>query len=317
MRLGYDSQLQPLPQEVPGTDGALDLDGQLREFLASAAVSISFSSLTAKDRKQLHSLAGGMYLQSQSFGYGSQAATHVFKLPDAPAARKKLPQISTEGTVIFSGVELDSQSSDRLLRSFQDKIPAAWDKHSHHMTICLGSLAEARSNDVAADAMIAEVRKLWPGSAVALRVVSIGEKEGVVALGVIGCASLNKFPHVTLACAAGHKPVESNHISDWAPLSENQLICLTGTVREFREGSQNGDQRCELLAQLKQKEADILAMRQSFMNSLEDAEEDQLLEALKERDLELEILRGKRKDDGWSVVKPGSQSKKGSQNGRR
>jgi len=312
LRLGYDGQLQPLPQGIQSpaeTEGGQDLDGQLREFLTSDAVSMSFPSLTAQDRKQLHVLSKSMRLHSQSFGYSS--STHVFKPPEAAPRATKLPQVSTEGTVLFSGVELDSESSERLVRSFQDKIPAAWEKHAHHMTICLGSLAEARSNEAAGDSVKAEVRKLWPGTAVALRVVSLGKKDGVVALGVIGCPSLNKYPHVTLACGSGHKPVESNQISDWAPLSENQLICLTGTIREFRDtGAQS---RSEILAQLKKKEAEILTIRQNVMTSLEDAEEELLLAALKERNLELELLREKTDDNGWNAVKAGSQKK----NGRR
>jgi len=48
---------------------------------------------------------------------------------------------------------------------------------------------------------------------------------------LIGCPSINKIPHVTIAVAEDSKPMESNFIESWSPVDEE--IVLHGVIDQY------------------------------------------------------------------------------------
>jgi len=118
--------------------------------------------------------------------------------------------------VSYSAVILDENSKDKILSYFDSIIPNGWKKFGHHMTIKMGSLEN----------------KQELGKQVVLEVVGIGKSEMAIAAQVKGYPTMNKIPHITLAINIneGGKPVMSNFITDWEPIS--LPFQLTGIVSE-------------------------------------------------------------------------------------
>jgi predicted kinase len=120
-------------------------------------------------------------------------------------------------------VELDDASASKLFTALSHKIPKGWKVFCHHMTINFGKgLGKDRMDDL--------------GKRVNLMATDIGISDMAIAVKVSGYPSDNDIPHVTVAVntEAGGKPVMSNQITNWKPLSPH--INLSGEVTEKKLG---------------------------------------------------------------------------------
>eukprot|EP00438_Fugacium_kawagutii_P018991 Skav203209 [mRNA] locus=scaffold1148:84412:85617:- [translate_table: standard] len=327
-RLGYDTSLKR--REAP-EDGACDklrdsqvkseeISETLQKFSESSSSFISFPTSPASRCQAIRQTARSLGFECRILQLDRSERLCVFKVPGCASPETGLedhvssPSEKSDkvgGAVVFTALELDSKSCKVLQDVFADSIPSGWTIYAHHMTICLGSLADARSNgNPVSDDLESSIRQLKAKDPGTLKVVSIGKGKGVVALGVIGCPSVNRVPHITLACANGHKPVESNSISTWEKVSEFHI--LTGHIREFEQrdasaGLTAGAKQVheDLVIQLKHLEAEVLAARAIHLLKIQDSDEQTLRRAIEERERELCALS----DDsgasgGWELAQP-------------
>jgi len=122
----------------------------------------------------------------------------------------------SEDKVLYSAVVLNEQSKNLLLNTFKDVIPADWKTFAHHMTIAFGKGVE-NPEDL--------------GKEITLNVLELGISDMAIAVKVDGYPSNNAIPHITLAINPnGGKPVMSNKITDWKPISPFKL---QGMVRNI------------------------------------------------------------------------------------
>lgn len=134
--------------------------------------------------------------------------------------------------ISYSAVVLDERSRERLLRKFQDMIPEGWEvlgdpnkagynpEIDHlHMTINMGEINP-------------DLEK-YLGMPVSLSIVSFGQDDKVMAVGVTGFDSANAKPHITLAVnrREGGKPFMSNNIERWDNI--NRPLRVIGKVKEI------------------------------------------------------------------------------------
>ena len=127
---------------------------------------------------------------------------------------------TTEATKIsYSAVVLDESEQHKLLNEFKNNIHSDWKKIAHHMTIKMGELPSDKKQDI--------------GKKVTLTISEIGQSDKAIAVKVNGYYSSNKIPHITLAVNtnAGGKPVDSNKITNWLPVS--QPIKVNGIITEI------------------------------------------------------------------------------------
>ena len=292
MKLGYDQSLK-LQKLQSAESGVLD------DFAKSSDDFISFpaSGDTA-----------AIFREATSHGFACRTLLsegsemfYVFKEPCHPPSSPSGEQERASNPV-FSALELGRESCKQVHEAFKGSIPDGWTIYAHHMTICLGSLADARSNgNPISEDLRTMIRGLKVKEKRALRVVSVGRSNGVLAAGVVGCPSVNRVPHITLACAPGHKPVESNQILKWQGLGHGLDFQVTGEVREFEQG----DATCsklvyqDLIERLKALEAEVLAARAISFSALLASDESTVRRAVEEREEELRAL----KLDDWQVAK--------------
>jgi len=116
---------------------------------------------------------------------------------------------------MYSAVNLDKESRMRLLNMFSN-LPSEWELICHHMTIALGNPSpeiEARLGE--------EVHLIADTFAQDDKVIAIGVKTDI--------PSKNKIKHITIAVnrLAGGKPVLSNSLTDWHPMTP---IYLSGQI---------------------------------------------------------------------------------------
>lgn len=324
-RLGYDTSLKRREDGV--CDDKLrdsqvkseQISETLQKFSESSNGFVSFPTSPASRCQAIRQTARSLGFECRILQLDRSERLCVFKVPTLCAPETGLedhvssPGSETDkvggGAVVFTALELDSKSCKLLQDVFADSIPSGWTIYAHHMTICLGSLADARSNgNPVSDDLESSIRQLKAKDPGTLKVVSIGKGKGVVALGVIGCPSVNRVPHITLACANGHKPVESNGISTWEKVSEFHI--LTGHIREFEQRDASAGLTAsakqvheDLVIQLKHLEAEVLAARAIHLLKIQDSDEQTLRRAIEEREQELCALKS---DDsgGWEVAQP-------------
>ena len=103
----------------------------------------------------------------------------------------------------FYGVFLE-EKDQMLLRECTD-IPEGWTIHCNHCTLI---------HRTCKDQTIVPFLDLFLGRTVCFHTVAIGRSENVIAYAV-DLPSMNKTAHITVAVAPGHKPVESNEITEW------------------------------------------------------------------------------------------------------
>jgi hypothetical protein len=109
----------------------------------------------------------------------------------------------------YTAAILTNASRDILVEKFKNWATGNFEIIAHHVTMYMGSI---KPND-----------KHLLGKEVQIKIVSIASDDKVIALGVIpiGFNSNNKNPHITFAVdrTAGGKPVMSNNLEKWNPIS--------------------------------------------------------------------------------------------------
>ncbi|CAJ1432833.1 unnamed protein product [Effrenium voratum] len=304
-RLGYDRDLKRRQEMSP------EMVELLNGFYQSSEQDLALD-VSAEEAQEIEALTTSLGLECRVLQSNGSEQLHVFK-PPAPVEEMEPGDDVEEGRsgdCVFSALELEVESSQLLLDTFKDSIPEGWVVYAHHMTICLGSLEDANSNGSALpDERRAAIRTLRPKDLRMLRVVSIGKGSGVLAVGVVGCPSVNRVPHITLACAKNHRPVESNSISSWAPLPRKRRDrgdggdgggglgpVLRGVVRQFSQRATARPltaqvERRDLKERLRDLEVQVLAARAIRLQQLEVAQAPEVLQqAIEERRRELAAL---------------------------
>lgn len=133
---------------------------------------------------------------------------------------------------MYSAVVLDEKSQLKL-QSWAEKnikvnhirLPIlvrdnGWKMICHHMTVKFPGTPE--------------YLKRYLNTNQSLDVTHVGVSDKVVAVRVVGFPSDNKIPHITVAVNVreGGKPVMSNQITDWTPVSDK--LTLKGTFEELQ-----------------------------------------------------------------------------------
>lgn len=117
----------------------------------------------------------------------------------------------------YTAIVLDRDSVIESYKVAVEKglIPGDWNEKNHHCTLSMG----------AGDS------RFEIGKRVVMVVTHYGYKTGRVSAFKIGMGaemSNNKTPHITLAVAPDAKPMESNDIVNWIPITN---FSLTGTIQ--------------------------------------------------------------------------------------
>ena len=120
---------------------------------------------------------------------------------------------------MYTAVVLSQASQTKLLNALKQVIPADWKIICHHMTINMGNAQSGPAKELL-------------GQNVQLRAISLGKSDKAMAVTVdTNIPSANAIKHITLAVNIknGGKPMMSNQITDWHPMSP---IDLDGVVQE-------------------------------------------------------------------------------------
>ena len=318
LRLGFNHSLQQAQEAPPAAEAQEELEEQLRRF-ASSAEKVLVMHADEAQRVILSKMAAEMELECRMLQTETSAIPcfHVFKKPQMSESKTHERPASVpdkgKGSPVFTGLELAAESCKQVLDTFGDMVPSGWQVFAHHMTICLGSLADARSNDCEVSREVQEsIRKLKPNDRLELLPFCIGRADGVIALGVLGCPSVNLVPHITLACAKGHRPVESNKILNWRSLPSEKLLPVTGHVREYQQAevasgltASSTQDRQEILGRLEALEAQVLAARAICMKQLLESDDNAVRRAIEERERELlSLSKLSDAEQMWQAAKP-------------
>jgi len=129
--------------------------------------------------------------------------------------------------ILYTAVVLDSASHTLLLSWFADRIASNWVLIADHMTICLGPLVQPFKPSV------------FKKQQVELCVTHFGMNSQAAAVRVSGCPSVNALPHITISVAPGVRPVASNDIVTWQPVT--LPLCLKGTVVEVNVATRRSE----------------------------------------------------------------------------
>ena len=122
--------------------------------------------------------------------------------------------------VSYTGIVLHSADQQKLIKHVETVIPPGWDVRAHHMTINMKGAEEGPALD-------------WVDKEVELTVKAIARSDKVVAVAVdTEVPSTNQIKHITVAISPEARPVDSNELSNWEPLSP---IKLRGIVKEVEQ----------------------------------------------------------------------------------
>ena len=130
-------------------------------------------------------------------------------------------------SISYTAVVLDLESQERIKQHFLHSFSIT---HAHHCTICMGPLVHPKGkHDLHLD---------WKkGEACYLYVVAVryNPDQSVIALRVLtdGRRTRTAFPHITLYVGDGHKPKESNQLTDMFERRLSQPFLVTGIVTEI------------------------------------------------------------------------------------
>ena len=118
---------------------------------------------------------------------------------------------------IYYGVFLPREERAFLIERFKTHIPKGWRIYCDHMTVVFNDKSEN------AQAWAAKCEK-YIGQKANLKVTHIGISDKALALRVSGFMSNNDIPHITIATSPHGKPVDSNYITNWVPVTETLLL---------------------------------------------------------------------------------------------
>lgn len=121
---------------------------------------------------------------------------------------------------IYYGIFLDDRSKATIRRVIG--IPEGWVEYNDHITIKFRPSVDSEEGEW----MRQNVGRKFP-----IIVRTVGQNEKALALGVECKIPYNgEHMHVTIACAEGVKPVESNNIENWEP---TRSFIMYGTAGYF------------------------------------------------------------------------------------
>lgn len=109
------------------------------------------------------------------------------------------------------------------LNIHNDSLPEDWTIYCDHVTIVYNDKSIERQK------VAEEIEKIL-NTDVTLSINSIGVSSSAIALGV-DYKTQNKHSHITIATAPGVRPVESNNIIRWFPISGN--FTVNGTIKKI------------------------------------------------------------------------------------
>lgn len=232
----------PSSDELPETRRE-ELCAELDDFVASSKTQLQMSSsITGLERKFLHEQAELRSLTTQSFGQGRERYICIFKEVAVAPVPSEGPatESASSGAVSYSAVFLDEESRQKIIdfcrRTVPGGIPHRWKMYCDHMTICVGALTNPKTEDFRSVAgnVQQQISRYHEGQSFELKVVSFGHNEDAIAVGVLGCVSCNRNPHVTVSTAPHAAPSSSNLIKKWTMLSSNDQFTVTGQL--FQQG---------------------------------------------------------------------------------
>eukprot|EP00913_Durusdinium_trenchii_P018446 g17329.t1 len=227
---GVKGGCPPSSDEIPEARRE-ELRAELEEFVASESKQLQMpTSITGLERKFLHEQAELRSLTTQSFGQGRERYLCIFK---------------QEQAVIEEAAPARG-------------IPARWKMYGDHMTICLGPLSDPTTEDFrsVAETVQKQISRYQETGIererdaknpcfahdakeqqrFELQVVSLGHNDDAIAVGVIGCTSCNRNPHITVATAPQIPPNASNMIKKWTMLPSTEQLTLVGHLKQLGAG---------------------------------------------------------------------------------
>lgn len=109
---------------------------------------------------------------------------------------------------MYYAVKFNEQTRDMLLALAESicPIPDDWKIYCDHITIVHSS--NENWNELARQ--FAQIQ----GCYTTFEVIGYGKSDDAFAL-MVDCITTNKVSHITVACASGAKPVQSNEITNW------------------------------------------------------------------------------------------------------
>ena len=128
---------------------------------------------------------------------------------------------------MYWALQLTKETSIKIQRlvALATDIPKDWTVYCDHITV-------AHSKQLHSEAweMIDNVLSNFEGHSVPFRITGLAENENVIAVKV-SAKTLNKHSHITIACAQGHFPVESNDLKNWTPVLSFEKLYGTLTKK--------------------------------------------------------------------------------------
>lgn len=116
-------------------------------------------------------------------------------------------------STMYWAIELSQETSNRIqkLIALVVNIPQEWIVYCDHITVAHSKQLTSGWKE------IDNILSNFEGHSVMFKITSIAQNENVIAIGV-SVKTLNEHSHITIACAPGHKPVESNNLTNWTPV---------------------------------------------------------------------------------------------------
>eukprot|EP01133_Synstelium_polycarpum_P019423 gene19423-23258_t len=140
------------------------------------------------------------------------------ELVNALVAKNGTDAYRLKKSVSYTAAVLDAASHARVLSWFN--LPADWEIKCHHQTLNLNAHNPGLWR-LTGEQTLESVAAQFPiGTQVSLTVDAIGLSGAALALRVTGVPTANQIAHITVAHHPRAKPVESNQITQWTPLSE-------------------------------------------------------------------------------------------------
>lgn len=125
---------------------------------------------------------------------------------------------------MYYAVKFDAKTRERLLDIAESicPIPDDWKIYCDHITICHSSHKDWEKWNKCLKEIL--------GLKIPFRIKGYGKDNYVVALAVEDINTANSVSHITIACASGAKPVQSNYIRDWNGLDQSKFPCFFGEI---------------------------------------------------------------------------------------